>query len=379
MLTSDFDYLLPPDRIAQHSIEPRDHSRLLVIDHKTHDFDDRHFYDLPSLLHPGDLLVLNDTKVFRARLHGTVESLDRPRQGQATAHPVEDRAVRHPIEIFLLRPVETPISVKWKMDDRQFLRQSFWEVLLRPGRKVTNGSRIKVGHGARYERLTVVKKSDSGTAVVASTLTEEEMLVFANKVGEIPVPPYIHTLPERDEQYQTVYAQRTGSVAAPTSGFHFTERLIAELKTMGVQFATVTLHVGLGTFQPIKTNRLEDHLMHAEWAEVPQTTVDAIVETKRRGGRVIAVGTTTTRTLEGVAAVHGNLIATTEDVNLFITPGFHFQVIDGLVTNFHLPRTTLLSLVAAFLRSRDHLMESYRHALDHGYRFASFGDAMLIV
>ena len=380
MLTDDFDYHLPSERIAQRSVEPRDHSRLLVVDRQTHGVDDRHFYDLPSLLHPGDLLVLNDTKVFRARLHGTIDPQDK-RVDRALAATQTTTGQTHSqlIEVFLLRPTSAQKFVKWKSDDRQFLPLTFWEVLLRPGRKVANGSRIKVGDGTRSEILTVVRKSRTGTAVVASALTEEEMMAFANRVGEIPVPPYIHTRPERDEQYQTVYAKRMGSVAAPTSGFHFTDRLMAELKAIGIQFATVTLHVGLGTFKPIKTDRLEDHPMHAEWAEIPQTTVDAIAEAKKRGGRVIAVGTTTTRTLEGVVAAHGKLVATAQDIPLFIIPGFRFQMIDGLITNFHLPRTTLLSLVAAFLGSRDRLISVYHHALDHEYRFASFGDAMLIV
>ena len=359
MLTADFEYHLPPERIAQRSVEPRDQSRLLVVDRATGERHDRHFYDLPSLLRPGDLIVLNDTKVFRARLHGSVNG--------------------HPVELFLLRPITSPKTEDANMDGRQFSHPSFWEALTRPGRKIHNGSRIEIATEVGCEKWTVVQKSHHGIVTVASPYNEQGTLDFANRIGAIPVPPYIHTLPERDEQYQTIYAQRTGSVAAPTSGFHFTEGLMNELKAGGINFATVTLHVGLGTFRPIKTDRIEDHIMHAEWAEVPQATVDAINETKRRGGRVIAVGTTTTRTLEGIVALHGKLIATSEDISLFITPGFHFQVIDGLITNFHLPRTTLLSLVAAFLGRRDALMACYRHALDHDYRFASFGDAMLIV
>lgn len=343
--TSDFDYHLPPERIAQRSVEPRDQSRLLVIDRsgRANDFDDLHFYNLPSLLRPDDLLVLNDTKVFRARLHGTVNA--------------------RPVELFLLRPIDG----------------GHWEALVRPGRHVAVNDVIEIADGTDMASFTVIKKDISGIVTVSSPLNDTETLDLANRIGSIPVPPYIHTLPRRDEEYQTVYADRMGSVAAPTSGFHFTDRLIAELKDKDIKFATVTLHVGLGTFQPIKTDRLEDHAMHAEWAEVPQQTVDAINETKRRGGRIIAVGTTTTRTLEGVFAAHGKLVATGEDVSLFITPGFQFQVINGLITNFHLPKTTLLSLVAAFLGSRNHLMAAYQHALDHNYRFASFGDAMLII
>jgi S-adenosylmethionine:tRNA ribosyltransferase-isomerase len=353
MNTSDLDYVLPPERIAQHSVEPRDQSRLLVVRRGEHmrPPSDRHFFELPQLLQPGDLLVRNNTKVFPARLTGLVKA--------------------RTVELFLLRP----------------RGEHTWEALLRPGRSVEVGSTICVADGRENALFTVEEKTASGTVLLQSALTTTDTLALAQRVGAIPVPPYIHELPTHDAAYQTVYANHTGSVAAPTSGFHFTDRLIDELIAMGVRFADITLHVGLGTFQPIKSDRLEDHAMHAEWAELPQATVDAIANTKAQGGRVIAVGTTTTRTLEGIFAAHGQLVATAEDIPLFITPGFPFRVIDGLITNFHLPKTTLLSLVAAFLEPNretphqglEQLHALYRHALDHEYRFASFGDAMLIL
>lgn len=334
--TADFDYSLPKDRIAQMSVEPRDQSRLLVIDRASFKKDDRHFFDLPMLLEPGDLIVWNDTRVFRARLRGQCGARD--------------------VELFLLRA-----------------RGTQWQALLRPSRHVPIGSSIRVDDAT----FIVNEKSADGTAHVRSPFNEQETIAFANRVGSVPTPPYInHTLTE-DAAYQTMYAQRIGSVAAPTSGFHFTPALVSTLKDRGISFASITLHVGLGTFQTITVDTLDDHVMHSEWASISQETVDAVAHAKNRGNRVVAVGTTTVRTLES-AALAGTLEPCEGDVNLFIKPGFTFHVVDALITNFHLPKTTLLALVAAFLGSRDALMETYAYALTHPYRFASFGDAMLV-
>lgn len=336
MNTADFDYSLPKDRIAQMSVEPRDRSRLLVMDRASFKSDDRHFIDLPMLLEPGDLIVWNDTKVFRARLHGRYGARD--------------------VEVFLLRACGTQ-----------------WQALLRPSRHIPIGSNIRVDDTT----FVVEKKFADGTAHVRSPFNEQETIAFANRVGSVPTPPYINRTLTEDAAYQTMYAQRTGSVAAPTSGFHFTPTLVSTLKDHGILFSSITLHVGLGTFQPITVDTLDDHVMHSEYASVPQQTVDAIAHAKHRGNRIVAVGTTTVRALEG-AARSGTLEPYEGDVDLFIKPGFTFHVVDALITNFHLPRTTLLSLVSAFLGSRDSLMDAYAHALEHDYRFASFGDAMLI-
>ncbi|MEK7530152.1 MAG: tRNA preQ1(34) S-adenosylmethionine ribosyltransferase-isomerase QueA [Patescibacteria group bacterium] len=334
--TADFDYILPKDRIAQTSVEPRDQSKLLVVDRTRLKKEDRHFFNLPMLLKPGDLIVWNDTKVFRARLQGLSGARD--------------------VELFLLRA-----------------RGAQWQALLRPSKYLPVGSAVHV----KDATFIVEQKSADGTAHVRSPFNEQETIAFANRVGSVPTPPYINRALTDNTTYQTMYAQHTGSVAAPTSGFHFTPALVSKLKNCGIHFASVTLHVGLGTFQPITAKTLDDHRMHSEWASVSRETVDAIARAKDRGSRVIAVGTTTVRALES-AARFGSLEPYEGDVDLFIKPGFTFRIVDALITNFHLPKTTLLSLVSAFLGSRDALMETYQHALEHHYRFASFGDAMLI-
>ncbi|MBI4138550.1 tRNA preQ1(34) S-adenosylmethionine ribosyltransferase-isomerase QueA [Candidatus Uhrbacteria bacterium] len=334
MNTADFSYVLPPDRVAQTPAVPRDSSRLFVLDRKTGERQHVHFNDIGAFLRSGDLLVVNESKVFKARLRTTAG-----------------------IEIFLLRP-----------DGNR------WIALAKPGKKIRTGSLLTFSDGTS---ASVLEKFEDGTVAIDFHKTPEDVFSWTDAVGEVPVPPYIskqHAVHgsrlSESSDYQTVYAKTIGSVAAPTAGFHFTPELIEQLTAHGVRFTSLTLHVGLGTFRPIKTDMLENHVMHEEWAAVPEETLAAIAETKKRGGRVIAVGTTTVRALES-GVRHGF-------TNMFITPGYDFKVIDGLITNFHLPKSTLLVLVSAFA-GRERILDCYQEAIREGYRFYSFGDAMLLL
>jgi len=331
--TNLFDYLLPLERIAQHSIEPRDHSRLMVLDRATGAWKHKRFFDVVEELCAGDVLVFNDTKVFRARLRG---------KG---------------LEVFLLRATG----------------EKRWEVMVRPGRKVVEGQEIDLG-GLKGN---ILEKRADGIVLMQFDRSSDEVIAFANIHGEIPVPPYVKEQPADLANYQTVYAQTTGSVAAPTAGFHFTERLMNELKVKGIQFEFVTLHVGIGTFRPMKTATLEEHEMHSEFVSLSEEVATRINQAKQEGRRVVAVGTTTVRTLEGIAFVQKRLCGYTGDINLFIKPGFAFKIIDGLMTNFHLPKSTLLVLVSAFA-GRENILRAYQEAIAQQYRFFSFGDAMFI-
>ncbi|MFA6429538.1 MAG: tRNA preQ1(34) S-adenosylmethionine ribosyltransferase-isomerase QueA [Patescibacteria group bacterium] len=335
MNVSDFDYHLPEERIAQVPMEPREQAKLLVLDRKNETIEDRYVFDIPSFLTPGDLLVFNDSKVFKARLHAKTQS----------------GAI---IEIFLLRPQD---------------RAEAWLALIKPGRKVQQGDGLLLEDDTE---ATVVEKHADGTITLDFHRSPDEVFALADRFGEVPTPPYVKASQENDRAYQTVYAKHTGSVAAPTAGFHFTEHLLDELRAKGVRIAFVTLHVGLGTFRPMKTETLEAHEMHEEWTHVPDETADAIAEAKRNGHRVIAVGTTTVRALESAAGQTFSGFT-----RLFITPGYSFRVIDSLITNFHLPKSTLLVLVSSFA-GRDFILQAYKHAIEHDYRFYSFGDAMLI-
>ncbi len=351
MRTDDFDFFLPDERIAQSPIEPRDHSKLMVIDRNKKTIEHRQFFDLLSYLRPGDLLVWNNSKVFRARLFGRLFS--------PSGEPLREHA--KPIEIFLVRPTENT---------------GVWHALAKPAKHVSHGMQIRFASDFACE---VVVKKDDGTLLVQFSYNEATVRVKANQYGEVPLPPYIKKGVNELVAYQTIYAREEGSVAAPTAGFHFTPELIEKIKEKGVSFAEVTLHVGLGTFLPVKSEQIEDHTMHSEWVELPDATVQAIHTTKASGGRVIAVGTTTVRTLEGVAKYATGLAAYAGDINMFITPGFHFQVVDALVTNFHLPKSTLLMLVSAFANDREFILRAYAEAVEKEYRFFSFGDAMFIV
>ncbi len=331
MKTSDFDYLLPPDRIAQTPAEPRDTSRLMVLDRAAQTIKHHRFFEIGEILRPGDLLVVNESKVFKARLRGMVGG---------TA-----------VEIFLLRP-----------------EGGHWLALGKPGKRLGSGTVVTFTDGR--PGTIIEKRDEDGTILIDFDVPSEEIFAWADTNGEVPTPPYVTTPLEREEQYQTAYAKTVGSVAAPTAGFHFTSERIERLKAQGIRFATVTLHVGIGTFRPMKTATLEEHRMHEEWIDVPDETMHAIEETRKDDGRVIAVGTTTVRALESDFQ-HGF-------TDIFITPGYRFKHIDGLITNFHLPKSTLLVLVSAFA-GRGFVLRAYHEAVENGYRFYSFGDAMLIV
>jgi len=332
MQAADFDYHLPDAAIAQTAMEPRDASRLLV----AATLEDRRFADLPEILRSGDLLVVNRTRVRHARLRGT-----RVTTGGA-------------VEALLLR----------RLDDRH------WEALLRPSR------RLRAGSVLRFGSIDAVVHSDPvrgvATVVLSAAADVDDVLV---EIGEIPLPPYFHGELAHDDRYQTMFAKEPGSAAAPTAALHFTPRLVERLLGTGIGIAEIDLHVGLDTFRPMDDGPLETHVMHTEWFTVPHATVGAVEGTRRNGGRVVAVGTTSVRALE-TAAASGELRAMTAESDLFITPGHRFRSVDAVITNFHAPRTTLLALIAALVGPDWRVM--YEHALRSGYRFLSFGDAMFV-
>ena len=339
MKTSDFVYDLPEELIAQTPMERRDASRLLVLDKNTGEMEHRHFYDLPSYLRPGDCLVLNDSRVIPARLFGT-----RP-TGGAT-------------ELVLLKELT---------DDR-------WECLARPGKKLRPGTEITFGDG---ELTGVVEEVlEDGNRIIRFRY-EGIFLEILDRLGNMPLPPYIKAQLEDPERYQTVYAREPGSAAAPTAGLHFTKELLEEIEAMGVFVRFVTLHVGLGTFRPVKAENIEDHDMHSEYCTIPPETAETVNTVRKNGGRIIAVGTTSCRTLESFARPDGILEPSAGWTNIFIYPGYKFKCIDALVTNFHLPGSTLVMLVSA-LAGREHILNAYRCAVEERYRFFSFGDAMFI-
>ncbi len=339
MRTSEFDYNLPKKLIAQEPVRPRDHSRLMVLDRQKRSIKHRHFFDIGEFLKKGDLLVLNDTKVFKARLEAKV--------GEAE------------VEIFLLRPMGKA-----------------WQTMAKPGRKLKEDKEIVLKGGLKAR---LIEKKQDGTYIIQFKVDNEKLFKIIEKIGHVPVPPYVEKEPERPEDYQTVYAEHTGSVAAPTAGFHFTKELIEKLKRKGVEFKYITLHVGIGTFQPVKTEEIEDHKMHSEFVSISEQAAEDINKAKEEGRRVISAGTTTCRALEGVAGKHGGKLKEySGDVNIFMYPGYVFKIVDGLITNFHLPRSTLLMLASA-LAGRELVMKAYDMAVKEEYRFYSFGDAMLVL
>lgn len=337
MLVTDFDYDLPQELIAQHPMEPRDHSRLLVVDKKTGEIEHKHFYDLVNYLKPGDVLVFNDTRVIPARLHGTKDT---------GAH----------VEVFLLTRRDA----------------TDWEVLVRPGKKLQVGAKINFSDELSCE---VIEHTDFGGRVVRFKYDGifEEIL---DRLGETPLPPYITAPLEDKERYQTVYNRERGSAAAPTAGLHFTKELLQKIKDIGCEEVFVTLHVGLGTFRPVSEAKIEDHKMHKEFYAISQEAADAVNKAKAEGRRIIAVGTTAVRTLEAAGA-DGQLHAGSSWTNIFIYPGYKFRLVDDLVTNFHLPQSTLLMLVST-LSTREIMLQTYKKAVEEKYRFFSFGDAMFI-
>jgi S-adenosylmethionine:tRNA ribosyltransferase-isomerase len=339
MKTSDFDYHLPPELIAQTAAEPRDHSRLMVLSRRDGAVEHCRFYELCDYLHAGDLVVCNDSRVIPARLLGSKV----------------DSAVN--VELLLLRRLDRGV----------------WETLIRPGRRLKTGARIEVGAGSAIQ-AEVIAKTGTGTAVVS--FSDEESL---EKLGAVPLPPYIRLPLADSERYQTVYAQGKGSVAAPTAGLHFTTELMSRLRERGVSFVFVTLHLALDSFRPVQVDNPLEHVIHGEYGEVTRQAADEISRTRAEGRRVICVGTSTARLLEHVArANEGKIGPFAGWTDLFIAPGHRFQAVDALITNFHLPRSTLLMLVSAFA-GRERILQAYQEAIRLGYRFYSFGDAMLII
>ncbi|MEE3427653.1 MAG: tRNA preQ1(34) S-adenosylmethionine ribosyltransferase-isomerase QueA [Ruminococcus sp.] len=340
MNTSDFYYDLPKELIAQTPVEPRDSSRLLVLGRNSGNIEHKHFYDIIDYLDEGDCLIANDSRVIPARIFGT-----------------KDTGAN--VEFLLLKQVSG----------------NKWETLCKPGKKAKAGAKFTFGGGIMEAEVVEVK--DDGNRIV-NFKCDENFFAALDKIGQMPLPPYITEKLKDKERYQTVYSNELGSAAAPTAGLHFTEELMDRIKNKGVNIGYVTLHVGLGTFRPVKVEDVTKHKMHSEHYEIPEETANLIRETKKNGKRVIAVGTTSCRTLESVASQFGEIKACDGWTDIFIYPGYDFKVLDGLITNFHLPESTLIMLVSAFA-GYDNIMNAYKIAVDERYRFFSFGDAMAIL
>lgn len=343
MQKSDFFFELPQGLIAQEPCEPRDAARLMCLARGTDTIEHRVFHDLLALLQAGDLLVINNSKVLPARLIG---------------HKEPTGAV---CELLLLRQVNGDV----------------WECLAKPGKPLKTGAQVVFGDGTLKAQIEHTSEED-GNKLVRFFYDTQTLYEKLDAFGKMPLPPYIRKQLEDNSQYQTVYAKELGSAAAPTAGLHFTPELMQRLKQAGIQFAEVTLHVGLGTFRPVKEDNILAHKMHSEWYSISEETAQAIRSTKAAGHRVIAVGTTSCRTLEAAAARYGEIRACSGDTDIFIYPGFSFRVLDGLITNFHLPESTLIMLVSAFY-GYERTMRAYTEAVKEKYRFFSFGDAMLIL
>lgn len=341
MKTSDFFYELPEELIAQDPLEDRTASRLLVLDRKTDKLEHKIFSDVINYLNPGDCLVINNTRVIPARLIG------------------EKEGTGGKVEILLLKRRENDI----------------WESLVKPGKKLRTGARVIFGDGRlKAEILEIAEEGNRLVKFYYEGIFEE----ILDSLGEMPLPPYITHKLEDKEMYQTVYAKFDGSAAAPTAGLHFTNELLEKIRQKGIRIASITLHVGLGTFRPVKVEDVNNHHMHTEWYEVNKEAADIINETKKNGGRVICVGTTSCRTIESVADENGLMSAKTGETDIFIYPGYKFKVMDGLITNFHLPESTLVMLVSAFA-GKERVLSAYETAVKERYRFFSFGDAMILL
>ncbi|MBQ4166386.1 MAG: tRNA preQ1(34) S-adenosylmethionine ribosyltransferase-isomerase QueA [Oscillospiraceae bacterium] len=342
MLKSEFYYDLPERLIAQTPVEPRDSSRLMKVDRETGEITHDRFYNICDYLKKGDLLVMNDSRVFPARLYGTKK--------------------------------DTGANVELLLLKRRSLTD--WESMVRPGKKLKAGAVVEFHEGLSCEVLETVEE---GNRIVRFSF-EGDFFDILDRIGQMPLPPYITAKLEKKDRYNTIYCRETGSAAAPTAGLHFTDEVFAKLAEKGVDTAYVTLHVGLGTFRPVKEDNILDHKMHVEHFSVPEETAKKIAECKARGGRVIAVGTTSCRTLESAAGMseNGEITACSADTGIFIYPGYKFKAIDGLITNFHLPESTLIMLVSAFM-GKDNTMNAYKCAIENEYRFFSFGDSMMIV
>ena len=340
MRTHDFYYDLPEELIAQTPLLQRDSSRLMVLDRKTGEVNHRHFYDIIEYLQPGDCLVMNDSRVLPARLLG-----QRPTGGA--------------VELLLLRD----------LGDKK------WECLAKPGRKLQAGQDVIFGNGELT--ATIIGIQDDGNRIVEFHY-EGIFLEVLERLGKMPLPPYIKAELQDQERYQTVYSREVGSAAAPTAGLHFTEELLEKIRQKGIKTAFVTLHVGLGTFRPVKAEDISEHHMHSELCMINAETADILNETRNAGGRIICVGTTSCRTLESLVNDDGSFEEKSKWTEIFIYPGYQFKAMDGLITNFHLPESTLIMLVSA-LAGYDHTMHAYEHAVEEKYRFFSFGDAMAIL
>lgn len=339
MKVSDFNYELPEELIAQTPIQKRDMSRLMVLNRKDKSIEHKVFKDIIEYLHKGDCLVINNTKVIPARLYGKKETGAN-------------------VEFLLLKRIDGDI----------------WEVMVRPGRKLLTGAKVTFGEGILEAEILEILDNGNRKVLFKYDGIFNEIL---DKIGLMPLPPYIKESLKEKDRYQTVYAKYLGSAAAPTAGLHFTEELLKQLKEKGVEIANVTLHVGIGTFRPVKVENIEEHSMHSEHYYIKQEDVQKINNTKKNGGRIIAVGTTSCRVLESVADENGMVKEIEGDTSIFIYPGYKFKCIDALITNFHLPESTLIMLVSA-LADRDYIMKAYNEAVKEKYRFFSFGDAMFI-
>lgn len=346
--TSDFGFDLPKELIAQHPCEPRDHARLLVLDKKTGETEHRHFYNITDYLRPGDVLVVNDSKVIPARIYGKKQS--GAENGGAD------------VEFLLLRQRSLDV----------------WEVLVRPGKRLKPGAKVVFGDGALTAEIN--ETIEDGNRVVTFYYDKSggtSLFSLLDTIGKMPLPPYITEELQNNDEYQTVYAKESGSAAAPTAGLHFTEELLSRIRGMGVDIVPVMLHVGLGTFRPVKTESIKDHIMHSEFFTVTEDSAERINRARKNGGRIVCCGTTSCRTLESASDADGTVHPMCDDTAIFIYPGYKFKATDALITNFHLPESTLVMLVSA-LAGRDNIMRAYSEAIKEKYRFFSFGDAMLI-
>lgn len=342
MKKKDFYYDLPKECIAQTPIEPRDCSKMMVINRDSDIIEDKHFYDIVDYLNEGDCLILNDTKVLPARLYGVKEDTG--------AH----------VEFLMLSQKENDV----------------WEVITGPGRRAKIGTKFSFGDGIL--KAEILEILENGNRIAKFFYDGNNIFNVLEKVGEMPLPHYITEKLEDADRYQTVYAKELGSAAAPTAGLHFTPEILEKLKNKGVNIGYVTLHVGIGTFRPVKADNIEDHLMHSEHYHLPKETADLIKKTKKNGKRVISVGTTSCRTLESVSTYKGEICEADDWTSIFIYPGYKFKCIDGLLTNFHLPESTLIMLVSAFY-DREKVLAAYNKAVKNEYRFFSFGDCMLLL
>ena len=339
MEVKDFDYELPVECIAQTPLEKRSNSKLMLLDRNNGNITHKHFYDIIDYLNEGDVLVLNDTKVMPSRIYGEKED------------------TKAKIEFLLLKETD----------------KDCYEALTRPARRVKVGTRVRFSDELSLE---VLEKKDEGMCVV-KFFYEGIFIEKLEQLGEMPLPPYIHEKLNDKDRYQTIYASNLGSAAAPTAGLHFTDELMQKIKEKGIQIEYVTLHIGLGTFRPMTVENIKDHNMHSEWFKMDQETADRLNKAKEEKRRIIAVGTTSTRTLEAIYSKYNKFVETAEETNIFIYPGYEFKAIDALITNFHLPKSTLIMLVSAFSK-KEYVLNAYQKAIENNYRFFSFGDSMFI-